>query len=126
MLAAASETISGIVNTMPIPESTQMAVIPRGRLEGEAGSDSGCSVTTFFCLAAVWGIAMAHLGTAYANPIGSASPCGGSRMTVMESGDGWTAPRTASACQDGRCHRAVPLIARVQAREQRIGPAEVR
>jgi hypothetical protein len=59
MLADASEKISGIVNNMPIPDSTQIAVIAMGRLEGEAGSDSGCSVITFFCLTAGWGIAMA-------------------------------------------------------------------
>jgi hypothetical protein len=59
MLADASEKISGIVNNMPIPDSTQIAVIAMGRLEGEAGSDSGCSVITFFCLTAGWGMAMA-------------------------------------------------------------------
>ena len=59
MLAAASEKINGIVNKMPNPETTQIAVIAMGRLEGEAGSDSGCSVITFFCLTAGWGIAMA-------------------------------------------------------------------
>ncbi len=69
---------------MPIPESTQIAVIAMGRLAGEVGGDSGCSVTRFFCLARGWRIAIARLGTTYAKPIGSASPCRGSRITVME------------------------------------------
>jgi hypothetical protein len=44
---------------MPNPDTPQIAVIAMSRLEGEAGSDAGCSVTTFFCSAAGWRIAMA-------------------------------------------------------------------
>ncbi len=75
MPAAASEKISGIVNNMPIPESTQIAVIAMGRLEGEAGSNAGCSVTMFFSLTAGWG-SDGRLATPYSKSIGSASPWG--------------------------------------------------
>ena len=73
MLAAASEKINGIVNKMPTPESTQIAVIAMGRLEGEAGSDSvfGHNVLLFVCGLGDCG---GHLGTVYSKSIGSASP----------------------------------------------------
>jgi hypothetical protein len=84
MLAAASEKINGIVNKMPNPETTEIAVIAMGRLEGEAGSDSGCSVITFFCLTAGWGIAMATWEPCTQNRSVLRAHVWGSRITVME------------------------------------------
>jgi hypothetical protein len=84
MLAAASEKINGIVNKMPNPETTEIAVIATGRLEGEAGSDSGCSVITFFCLTAGWGIAMATWEPCTQNRSVLRAHVWGSRITVME------------------------------------------
>ena len=69
---------------MPIPESTQIAVIAMGRLEGGGWQRPGCSVITFFCLTAGWGIAMATWEPCTQNRSVLRAHVWGSRITVME------------------------------------------